>query len=141
MPPAGRRPVAPMMVERLKRRADFLLVAGSRRKYVTPGFVLQVRARNHERGGDDARVARDTVRVGFTATRKLGSAVVRNRARRRLREAARATLPETGTPGCDYVLIARPGALDRPYATLLADLTAALGALGRAQGRPREIVQ
>jgi ribonuclease P protein component len=125
-----------MMVERLKRRADFLLVAGSRRKYVTPGFVLQVRPR-----GDDARVARDTVRVGFTATRKLGSAVVRNRARRRLREAARATLPGAGTPGCDYVLIARPGALDRPYATLLADLTAALDTLGRAQGRSRETAQ
>jgi len=69
-----------MMVERLKRRADFLLVAGSRRKYVTPGFVLQARARDAA-----APVPRDAVRVGFTATRKLGGAVVRNRARRRLR--------------------------------------------------------
>jgi ribonuclease P protein component len=123
-----------MMVERLKRRADFLLVAGSRRKYVTPGFVLQVRPRD----AAAARVPPDAVRVGFTATRKLGSAVVRNRARRRLREAARETLPKAAAPGHDYVLIARPGALDRPYATLLADLTAALGALSQTQGRPRE---
>lgn len=114
-----------MMVERLKRRADFLLVAGSRRKYVTPGFVLQVRPREPE----TARVANDAVRVGFTATRKLGGAVVRNRARRRLREAAHATLPVAATPGYDYVLIARSGVLDRPYATLLADLTKALGAV------------
>ena len=126
-----------MMVERLKRRADFLLVAGSRRKYVTPAFVLQARARDAA-----ASVAPEAVRIGFTATRKLGGAVVRNRARRRLREAARETLPKAATPGSDYVLIARPGALNRPYATLLADLAAALGAMAPKDGarsdRPKE---
>jgi ribonuclease P protein component len=74
------------------------------------------------------------VRVGFTATRKLGSAVVRNRARRRLREVVRATLPEVATPGCDYVLIARSGALTRPYQALLGDLRSAMAAI--AKGRP-----
>ena len=108
-----------LTVERLKRRADFLLVAGTRRKYVTPAFVLQTRARDASPG----------VRVGFTATKKIGSAVQRNRARRRLREAARATLPLAATPGSDYVLVARAAALTYPYATILTDLRKALAAL------------
>lgn len=75
-------------------------------------------------------------RVGFTVTRKVGSAVTRNRARRRLREVARAVLPETAVPGCDYVLIARSGTLDRPYPDLLADLKSALMAVGAKSARP-----
>jgi ribonuclease P protein component len=114
-------PVERLTVERLKRRADFLLVAGSRRKYVTPAFVLQARMRDDVPGLE--------VRIGFTATRKIGSAVQRNRARRRLREAARATLPLAATPGSDYVLVARAAALTHPYATIVADLRKALAAL------------
>lgn len=64
--------------------------------------------------------------VGFTASRKVGNAVIRNRAKRRLRAVAAAILPEQGRPGTDYVLIARAGTADRPYAQLLADLAAAL---------------
>ncbi len=75
-----------------------------------------------------------TARVGFTVTRKIGSAVTRNRARRRLREAARAILPETAAPGCDYVLIARQATVSRPYADLVGDLKSALTALA-AKGR------
>src|SRR5262245_41081308 len=112
-------PIERLTVERLKRRADFLLVAGTRRKYVTPAFVLQARARD----------ASPEIRIGFTATKKIGSAVLRNRARRRLREAARATLPLAATPGSDYVLVARAGALTHPYATILTDLRKALAAL------------
>jgi ribonuclease P protein component len=74
------------------------------------------------------------VRVGFTATRKIGNAVIRNRARRRLREAAAAILPVAASPGHDYVLIARSGTIDRPYDKLLADLRAALAAVAP---RPR----
>jgi ribonuclease P protein component len=114
----------PVVVERLKRRADFLRVADGRRKYAAPGLVLQMRQR--EDMSDTA-----PVRLGFTATRKLGSAVVRNRARRRLREAARAIVPDSGLPGCDYVLIARAGTLTRPYPALLDDLKTALAALAR----------
>ena len=111
-----------LVIEKLKRRDDFLRVAGTRNKYVTPGLVLQMRQREEIEGSSP-------VRIGFTATRKLGSAVIRNRARRRLREAARAVLPVAGRPGCDYVLIARAGTLTRPYPALLGDLKAALAAL------------
>jgi ribonuclease P protein component len=66
------------------------------------------------------------VRVGYTASRKVGNAVTRNRAKRRLRGVAAAILRGKGNPGTDYVLIARAGTVDRPYDALIADLTAAL---------------
>ncbi len=68
------------------------------------------------------------VRVGYTATRKLGGAVVRNRAKRRLRAAAAAVLPLYGREGNDYVLVARQGTLTKPFSGLLDDLTTALHA-------------
>jgi ribonuclease P protein component len=64
--------------------------------------------------------------AGFTATRKIGNAVVRNRAKRRLREAARLLLPQLGRPGYDYVFIARQGADERPWPRLLDDVKSAL---------------
>ena len=66
------------------------------------------------------------VRVGFTASRKVGNAVTRNRAKRRLRSVVASTLLGKGRPGTDYVLIARAGTVDRPYDALIADLEAAL---------------
>jgi ribonuclease P protein component len=77
------------------------------------------------------------LRVGFTATKRLGGAVTRNRAKRRLREAARALLPQYGQPGCDYVLIARQGAAERPWDRLLDDTKRALISLaGPISARP-----
>jgi ribonuclease P protein component len=102
---------------RLKTRAEFLNAQKGVRR-VTPSLTLETCA------GPDALV----LRVGFTATRKLGNAVTRNRAKRRLRAAASAVLPEKGRAGADYVLVARPGTLDRPFATLTADLAAAVEA-------------
>jgi ribonuclease P protein component len=82
-----------------------------------PGFVLLVRPR----GDDDA-----TMRVGFTVTKKIGNAVVRNRMKRRLRALARENLPEHGIAGADHVLIGRAGGIEREYASLTAELKRAL---------------
>ncbi len=107
---------------RLKRRADFLRVAAKGRKAAMPGLVLQALAR-----GDDA-----PARLGFTVTKKVGNAVVRNRTRRRLREAARLLLlrdPATrdaAPRGVDLVLIGREGTRGRDFAALLDDLARAL---------------
>ena len=104
----------------LKIRADFLRIAADRRKAVTPGLILQASPRA---AGSDSGAA---VRVGFTASHKVGNAVVRNRAKRRLRAAAAQILAEQGNPGTDYVLIARGATAERPYAALVADLASAL---------------
>jgi ribonuclease P protein component len=114
---------------RLKTRADFLRVAAGRRRAVRPGLVLQ--AAPHPPGMTGA----DSVRVGFTASRKVGNAVVRNRAKRRLRAAASAVLARAGRLGTDYVLIARAGTGGRAYADLVGDLAAALRQIDRQMGR------
>ncbi|PIW27599.1 MAG: ribonuclease P protein component [Rhodospirillales bacterium CG15_BIG_FIL_POST_REV_8_21_14_020_66_15] len=108
-------------VSRLKRRADFLKVARKGRKWAAPGLVLQA----FDRTGD-GDAAGPGVRAGFTVTRKVGNAVVRNRARRRLRAAAEQVLPDCGTAGYDYVLIGRQGTLERAFPALIGDLRTAL---------------
>lgn len=114
-----------MALSRLKRRPEFLRVAGSGLKAAAPGLVLQARRRNCGRG----------IRIGFTATRRVGCAVERNRAKRRLRALAARILPVAAEPGCDYVLIARRATIDRPYAALVRDLTGALKRLDLYNGR------
>jgi len=116
-----------LKVGRLKNRPEFLAVAGARRKHVAPGLILQVR-----RHDDRQRPApgEPLLRVGLTASRKVGNAVARNRARRRLREAARLLLPANAVPGYDLVLVARGETVVRPWADLLSDLTAGLKRLG-----------
>ena len=111
---------------RLKRRSDFLRVAGNGRKWVAPGLILQVRPHD---GGDANRI-QEPLRVGFTVSRRVGGAVVRNRARRRLRAVAADVMPSHAAPGRDYVLIGRAGTVRRPFAALTGDLEAALKRLG-----------
>ena len=108
-------------VARLPKRSDFLRVAGLKRRWAAPGLVLQVAPRP-----DDARVEPGEVRVGFTATRKVGNAVTRNRARRRLRAAVREIIPNAGRPDLDYVVIVRAATADRPFDKLVSDLEIAL---------------
>jgi ribonuclease P protein component len=77
------------------------------------------------------------IRLGFTATRKVGNAVHRNRAKRRLREAARAMVPLLAVSGSDYVFIARMGTADRPWDRLLDDVKSALTRLATPRSAPR----
>ncbi|HMO43067.1 MAG TPA: ribonuclease P protein component [Phenylobacterium sp.] len=116
---------APFKIERLRKRPDFLAAARAS-SFARGAVVVQMR----RRGDDDAGV-----RVGFTATRKIGGAVVRNRAKRRLRAAAQQLIPQFGAPGCDYVLIARSGAPTRPWARLLDDVKSALISLATESER------
>jgi ribonuclease P protein component len=113
-------------VGRLKRRAEFLRVAGAGRKSVTPGLILQVAPHLEAATLPEGC----SVRVGFTASRKVGIAVERNRARRRLRAAVDQVMALHAAPGRDYVLIARAGTAGRPFAALLGDLKAALRQAG-----------
>ena len=122
--PADARRATP---QTLRKRADFLRAASARRQGAA-GFLLQARER-----GD----ATPVLRVGFTCSKKIGNAVIRNRAKRRLREIARAVLPDLGRPGWDYVLVGRPGAtVDRAFDDLLSDLRLALQKVHDAPLRP-----
>ena len=71
------------------------------------------------------------MRVGFTVTKKIGGAVVRNRMKRRFRALAAAVLSESGVPGADHVLIGRGGGIERPYGDLKAELAKACAKLGK----------
>lgn len=103
-------------LETLTRRADFLRAARGRRS-ATPGFILQ--AWDRRDGG--------TARIGWTCSKKVGNAVVRNKAKRRLREITRLVLPNNGKPGYDYVLIGRAKTTaTRDFAQMQEDLRAAL---------------
>jgi ribonuclease P protein component len=103
---------------RLPNRRDFLRVQAGRR-CAMPGFVLQVAPAPPE-------LALPAIRVGFTVSRKVGNAVVRNRVRRRLREAARMVIPGQARPDLDYVLVGRQGAIARDFANLRQELVEAL---------------
>jgi ribonuclease P protein component len=107
-------------IGRLKTRSEFLHVRGGTR-FTVPSLVLQARPRP-EGETKDAGVAR----FGFTATKGLGGAVIRNRARRRLKEAVRVAAPSCAKAGYDYVLIAREGTVQRRFADLIKDLERAL---------------
>jgi ribonuclease P protein component len=108
----------------LRKRADYLKAASARRQG-TNGFLLQARDRADNVPG---------IRVGFTASKKIGNAVLRNRAKRRLRALAREVLSSLARPGWDYVLVARPEAtVTRPYADLRLDLEQALASVHRAR--------
>lgn len=108
---------------RLKRRPEFLRVAGAGRKWVAPGLILQSRLR----APNEARVEDPgAVRVGFTVSRKVGNSVVRNRVRRRLRAAVEQVMPAHAREGHDYVVIGRAASLRRTFPGLIDDLTTAL---------------
>jgi ribonuclease P protein component len=124
MPPAVSR-CARLSVEVLRKRADFLAAARAKRQGAR---TMMVQGRDRRDG--DARV-----RVGFTCSKKVGNAVARNRAKRRLRAVAHEILAARGEPGWDYVLIGRAGETgERPFDELRRDLRFALDRLRGGRG-------
>ena len=113
-------------IERLTIRPQFL--AAAKGPYLSRGAVVIQML--------DRADASPHIGLGFTATRKVGNAVIRNRAKRRLREAARATAPLLAVPGSDYVFIARMGTADRPWDRLLDDVKSALTRLAIPRSAP-----
>lgn len=110
-----------MRLARLKTRRDFLRVADTRARFTTPSLILQVR--RHD-AGESAQLP--AIRVGFTVSKKVGNAVVRNRVKRRLRAAADSVIAARAESGHDFVLIGRRESEDRAYADLLRDIETAL---------------
>jgi ribonuclease P protein component len=105
----------------IRKRADFVAANGGKRAS-TPGFLLLVRDR------EDADA---TMRVGFTVTRKIGGAVVRNRIKRRFRALAREIIPASGLSGADHVMIGRAKGVEREFSLLRSELADALDRLRR----------
>jgi ribonuclease P protein component len=113
------RPQETQRLTTIKKRSDFL-AANAGRRVATPGFVLLVR---------DREDSDPSLRVGFTVTRKIGGAVVRNRMKRRFRALAREVVPARGFPGSDHVMIGRPRGVERDYGLLRSELESALDGL------------
>ena len=108
----------------LTKRADFL-AANRGLRVARPGFVLLANPNSAE-----------TIRYGITVTKRIGNAVVRNRMKRRLRVLLRELLPDQGLPGHDHVLIGRDGGIERDFAKLRGELSAALARAGAGKGDP-----
>jgi ribonuclease P protein component len=121
--PSSAAPLPPALprLERLKKRREFLRAAARGKRAARPGLVLQALA-----------IPGPSLRLGFTVTKKIGNAVIRNRARRRLKEAARLTLPGMALSGWDLVLIGRDTTAERPFPLLIEDLRVALRQAGVA---------
>lgn len=117
-----------MKLPRLKKRKDFVQIAQKGKRYVTDAFILQYLYRMQPPSYDlkvlppKNKDGLEDWRIGFTVTKKIGSAVVRNRVRRRLRAAADLMMPNHSHTKIDYVLIARDQAKSLPFIKIATDL-------------------
>jgi ribonuclease P protein component len=113
----------------MTQRGDYLRASRALRQG-TPGFLLQARPRGADEGQNPPGLLvlrPGSVRVGLTCSRKIGNAVIRNRAKRRLRALVQAVMPDNALAGWDYVLVGRPETtITRPFAQLQTDLSRAL---------------
>jgi ribonuclease P protein component len=126
--PAASDAAGPVSMSTLRRRPDFLRAARAARQS-RPGFTLQARERRPDEPATGAR-------VGYTCSKKVGNAVARNRAKRRLRAIAREVFPKRGRDGWDYVLIGRPEVTaTRDFALMLEDLACAVDAVHARRAR------
>ena len=110
-------------IDPLRKRAQFIAMRAGKRQHST-SFLLQMLGR--EKTADSGDSAQDTLRIGYTVTKKTGNAVVRNRIKRRMRELVRAVMPLHGQTSHDYVLIGKRAALDTKFETMIAELTSSL---------------
>src|SRR3954451_11397093 len=115
------RPQEAQRLSTIKKRADFL-AANAGKRASTPGFILLVR---------DRKDSDPLMRVGFTVTKKIGGAVVRNRMKRRFRALAREVVPAKGIAGADHVIIGRAKGIEREFGLLRSELMGALAQLRR----------
>src|SRR6476469_83439 len=115
------RPQEAQRLTNLRKRSDFLAANGGKRT-TTPGFILLVR---------DRKDADPAMRVGFTVTKKIGGAVIRNRMKRRFRALAREIVPAKGLSGADHVMIGRAQGIERDFELLRSELADALDRLRR----------
>jgi ribonuclease P protein component len=117
----GPRPQKAQRLATINKRADFV-AANAGKRATTPGFILLVRNRQDADGA---------MRVGFTVTKKIGGAVVRNRMKRRFRALAREIVPAKGFSGADHVMIGRANGIERDFGLLRSELVGALDRLRR----------
>ena len=117
-PPRARPQEAQRLIT-LTKRADFL-AANAGKRAATPGFILLVR---------DRKNSDPNMRVGFTVTKKIGGAVVRNRMKRRFRALVREVMPVKGLSGADHVMIGRAKGIERDFGQLRSELEGALDRL------------
>jgi ribonuclease P protein component len=120
--PPRTRPQEAQRLITLSKRADFV-AANAGRRATTPGFVLLVR---------DREDSSPLMRVGFTVTKKIGGAVIRNRMKRRFRALARELVPAKGVPGADHVMIGRAKGVERDFGLLRSELADALDRLRKS---------
>ena len=147
--PGGHRDVgdsplnaSPLPLVRLKTRSQFLKIAAKGRKIVRPTLVLQAMSLTQSDQNKAKQLARKThlaeaAYVGFTASKKVGNAVARNRAKRRLTAAVRDILPTTAQAGWGYVIIARGAALEASFPSIEHDLAQASTKIGASDYRPK----
>jgi len=114
------------MLYTLKKRSDFVEISKSGNSIAAKGVVVLAMKRKNI---PTSLLDKNIVRVGYTVTKKVGNAVVRNRIKRRFRAIANSIMPQLAMSGYDYVFIARYHSVDRTFSSLEKDISYALHSL------------